>query len=256
LKRASLSPQLDLIFSDFSLPRFSVQRALALLQESNFDIPFIVVSGTIGEERAVESVKAGVTDYVLKDHLARLVPVVRRALRETQQRAERQQAEQQLRIQASALEAAPNGILITDREGTILSANRALCTMTGYSLEELLGKNPRFLKSGEHDPVFYTELWEKILAGCVWRGEIKNRRKDGTLYVEEMTITPVRAAGGEISHGWRSSEGLSPRNLQVHRAGAATGGIGCELALGSGAPHEISDCPRPDDAGERRCTFL
>ena len=101
--RASLGDRIDLIFSDFSLPQFTTNRALELLQKSNFDIPFIVVSGTIGEERAVEILKAGATDYVLKDHLARLGPVVRRALRESAERAERRKLQEQF-LQAQKME--------------------------------------------------------------------------------------------------------------------------------------------------------
>src|SRR6266404_5378608 len=86
---AGLQEPLDIIFSDFRLPRFSGQRALEILRSSALEIPFIIVSGTIGEELAVESMKAGATDYVLKEHLARLGPVVRRALREFRERRER-----------------------------------------------------------------------------------------------------------------------------------------------------------------------
>lgn len=110
------------------------------------------------------------------------------------------QAERQAHIQSSALEAAANGIILTDKAGKILFANKAFCAMTGYALEEVLGKTPDFLKSGKHDAVFYTELWETILAGRVWQSEIINRRKDGTLFHEEMTITPIREADGEINH--------------------------------------------------------
>jgi two-component system, cell cycle sensor histidine kinase and response regulator CckA len=100
---ASLSDRVDLIFSDFSLPQFSTTRALDLLQKSNFDIPFVVVSGTMGEEHAVEILKAGATDYVLKSHLARLGPVVRRALRESAERAERRKLHEQF-LQAQKME--------------------------------------------------------------------------------------------------------------------------------------------------------
>jgi PAS domain S-box-containing protein len=64
--------------------------------------------------------------------------------------------------------------------------------MSGYALAEVVGKNPRLLKSGKHSPEFYRDMWGTILSGRVWRGEIINRRKDGTLYIEELTITPVR----------------------------------------------------------------
>jgi two-component system cell cycle sensor histidine kinase/response regulator CckA len=95
--REALHESIDLIFSDFSLPQFSVARALELLRESKLDVPFIIVSGTIGEERAVESLKAGATDYVLKDRPARLGPAVERALREARETTERKRAEESLR---------------------------------------------------------------------------------------------------------------------------------------------------------------
>ena len=104
---------------------------------------------------------------------------------------ERKQSEQQRILLTTALEAAANGIIITDREGTILWANPALANMTGYARPEIIGRNPRFLQSGLQDKSFYHQLWETILSGQVWRGEITNRRKDGSLYPEEMTITPL-----------------------------------------------------------------
>jgi two-component system, cell cycle sensor histidine kinase and response regulator CckA len=101
--RAGLAERIDIIFSDFSLPQFTTFRALELLQKSNWDIPFVVVSGTIGEEHAVDILKAGATDYVLKNHLSRLGPVVRRALRESVERAERRKLHEQF-LQAQKME--------------------------------------------------------------------------------------------------------------------------------------------------------
>ena len=94
-------------------------------------------------------------------------------------------------LQAAALEAAANAIVITDSHGTIIWVNHAFTTMTGYSREEALGNNPRLLKSGEQSVSYYANLWSTISSGKVWRGEIVNQRKDGTSYTEEMTITPV-----------------------------------------------------------------
>ncbi len=109
--------------------------------------------------------------------------------------------EAQLRLRGAALEAAANAIVITDREGTIEWANSAFSALTGWSLPEVIGKNPRVLvKSGEHDAAFYRQMWDTILAGKVWRGEVVNRRKDGKLRTEEMTITPLRDEQGTISH--------------------------------------------------------
>jgi two-component system cell cycle sensor histidine kinase/response regulator CckA len=112
----------------------------------------------------------------------------------------RKQAEEQRRLQATALETTANAILITDRKGAILWVNAAFTNLTGYSGGEVLGKTPRVLKSGAHDQAFYRGLWETITAGETWRGEFTNRRKDGTIFYDEHTITPVRDAGGKITH--------------------------------------------------------
>jgi two-component system, cell cycle sensor histidine kinase and response regulator CckA len=191
----------DLIISDFALPAYSGIAALTASRGLQPETPFIFVSGTTGEEQAVESLKSGATDYVLKDQLNnRLGPVVRRALREAQERKERQLAEALAQVQSRALDAAAHSILLTDAAGKIVFANKAFCAMTGYALEEILGQTPRLLKSGKHDAEFFRELWETILASRVWQGEITNRRKDGSLYTDEMTITPIPGNDGEISH--------------------------------------------------------
>jgi diguanylate cyclase (GGDEF)-like protein/PAS domain S-box-containing protein len=111
----------------------------------------------------------------------------------------RKRSEEQLRLQSTALESAANGIVITDRVGTIIWVNDAVTTMTGYSKEELLGKNPRVLKSGNQPESYYADLWSTISSGKVWHGEVVNKRKDGTTYAEEMTITPVTQQGGDTT---------------------------------------------------------
>src|SRR3990167_6785212 len=100
----------------------------------------------------------------------------------------------------AALEAVANGVVITDTQGIILWVNPAFTRMTGYSSAEVIGQNPRLLKSGEHPKVFYNDLWSTIASGKSWTGEMTNRRKDGSVYVEEQTITPVRAAGGNPAY--------------------------------------------------------
>jgi diguanylate cyclase (GGDEF)-like protein/PAS domain S-box-containing protein len=100
-------------------------------------------------------------------------------------------AEEQLQLQSAAIEAAAIAIMITDFHGTIVWVNHAFTTMTGYSKGEVLGNNPRLLKSGGQPEAYFAKLWSTISSGKVWQGEIVNRRKDGTTYTEEMTITPV-----------------------------------------------------------------
>ena len=99
-------------------------------------------------------------------------------------------ADADLRKLSQAVEQSANAIVITDVNGNIEYANPKFVEVSGYSLPEALGQNPRILKSGEHSPEFYRNLWQTIKAGRAWRGEIYNRRKDGTLYWEDSTITP------------------------------------------------------------------
>jgi len=113
---------------------------------------------------------------------------------------QRRRSEEELLLKSSAVEAAANGILITDRAGRIIWANPAFSRLTGYEPAEAIGRNPRFLKSSQHTRRFYQELWDTILNGRIWQGEMINRRKDGTLYTEEQTITPVYGAQGQITH--------------------------------------------------------
>ena len=113
---------------------------------------------------------------------------------------ERRHADQVLRLQSAALHSAANAIVITDRNGHITFVNSAFTRITGYSPEEALGNNPKILKSGEQTSEFYQNLWETINAGNVWQGEIINKRKDGSLYPEDMTITPVQNDQKEITH--------------------------------------------------------
>ncbi|HHQ48488.1 MAG TPA: PAS domain S-box protein, partial [Acidobacteria bacterium] len=123
----------------------------------------------------------------------------------------RREAEESLRLLTRALEASANTVVITDRDGTIQWANPAFTELTGYEIEEALGQNPRILKSGRHPDSFYKEMWDTILAGRVWHSELVNRRKDGTLYTEEMTITPVTDESGEITHFIAVKQDVSER---------------------------------------------
>ena len=112
----------------------------------------------------------------------------------------RREAEQQLRLQATALEAAANSIMIALADGTIIWINPAFTKNSGYEPAEIIGRQPNILKSGKHNQEFYKHLWETVLAANVWQGEITNRKKDGSLYTEDTTITPVLDVDGQVTH--------------------------------------------------------
>ncbi len=106
-------------------------------------------------------------------------------------------ANERLNLQDYALQVSANAIVITDEEGKIFWANEALSTLTGYEVSEVLGKHTRIFKSGKQSKTFYKKLWETITHGKVWEGELTNRKKDGSLYVEEQTITPFIGSNGK-----------------------------------------------------------
>ena len=112
--------------------------------------------------------------------------------------AERQEIEHVLRTRTTAMEAAASGIVITDRQGNIQWVNPAFVQISGYEASDLIGQNMNIFKSGQHEDRYYSQLWETILAGKVWRGETTNRRQNASLYIEEQTITPVLDNHGEI----------------------------------------------------------
>jgi diguanylate cyclase (GGDEF)-like protein/PAS domain S-box-containing protein len=106
----------------------------------------------------------------------------------------------EIRLQSLALDSVRHSVVITDRDGTIEWVNPAFTTLTGFTREESTGRTLRIQDSGQHDATRWEDLWSTILSGRTWEGEMTNRRKDGSLYVEDQTITPVRDQAGEIAH--------------------------------------------------------
>ena len=149
------------------------------------------------------------------------------------------ETEDALRLRSAALEAAANAIVITDREGRIEWANSAFCSLSGWSLPEVIARNPReLIQSGEHEPEFYQKMWTTILAGEVWRGEVINRRRDGVLRTEQMTITPLRDPRGEISQFIAIKQDITDQKAleqqylhsqRMEAVGALAGGIAHDL---------------------------
>jgi two-component system cell cycle sensor histidine kinase/response regulator CckA len=338
-RRLLESRSYDVVLSDYHMPGWNGMQALELLKRSAKDIPFILVTGTIGEETLVECVKQGAADYIQKDMPARLPAAIRRALeekaareerarmgqalRESEERyrrlfhestscitvhemdpggpgrivdvndtmvsllgyprdellkmtpadlgppglpleesalqaeklqrgerivferpvlakdgtqrilefqskpfawqgslrvlseardvTERRSAEQRIRILSEAVERSPSLIILTDAQARIVYANPKFTEVTGYTLEEILGRNPRFLKGSETPPDEYRKLWQTVTRGGVWRGEFHNRKKNGELYWAECMITALRNYAGEITHYLGVQEDLTER---------------------------------------------
>ena len=312
----------DVVLSDYSLPGFDGLSALAIARQKRTDMPFILISGALGEEAAIESLKQGATDYVLKTNLVRLAPAVRATIQHLTMRKEAERklgasedkfrlimenakdlialldtegkriyssnsyrsllgdvallvgtdsfqeihpedrervrrifrdtvasgvgqraqfrfllgdgsvrhiesegsvildalgqtanvvvvsrditnsrwAEEQLRLAASALENTVESVIIVDTSRRIVSVNKAFVIVTGFTAEEVLGKTPDVLRPQNYDPDFYAEIWNTVQESGCWRGEIWNRRKNGDIYPELVSISTVRNEAGNVTH--------------------------------------------------------
>ncbi len=195
MRTALAKPDWDIVLADYKMPRFSASAALEILKESGRDLPFIIVSATIGEEKAVAMMKAGAHDYVMKHNLARLVPAVARELKEAEGRRERRRAEEAL-LQSEAalssiLRAAPIGIGLVTRR-VFGWTNDHLSRMTGYSREELQGQSARMLYESEAE---FERVGQVKYSGIKQQGtgsiETSWRRKDGKLIDVLLSSTPI-----------------------------------------------------------------
>lgn len=153
---------------------------------------------------------------------------------------DQKKAEATLRIQGAALDTAANAVMIVSSQGTITWVNRAFTELTGYEAIEAVGQNPRLLKSQRQPREFYTEMWQTVLAGHRWHGQLWNKRKDGTLYLEEMTITPVRGEGGAVTHLVGIKQDISERQQLIEQLAQAQKmeGIG---RLAGGIAHDFNN---------------
>ena len=202
----------DIVISDYSLPQFDGHTALELLKEKQQDIPFIVVSGAIGEETAVALMKAGAHDYLMKSNLARLAPAVVRELGQAEVRREQKRTENQLRQLSRAVEHSPASIVITDINGNIEYVNLKFTAVTGFTFDEVLGKIlPNTFGASEMPPEISTDHWQVVRSGKEWRGEMINHRKNGESYWEAVSISPITDTNGAITHFVAVSEDITSR---------------------------------------------
>jgi len=162
-----------------------------IARQVSFDKEYRIVRIADREERWVH----GLGHTVFDDHgkLLKMIGTI-------QDITDRKRSEEAIALHARALESAANAIIITDRNGTILSVNPAFTRYTGYSAAEVIGKKTSILNSGVQPRSFYEDFWKTITSGHVWQGELVNKRKDGTLYNEEMMVTPVLNSKGYIAY--------------------------------------------------------
>jgi hypothetical protein len=202
--KALAGEQFDLILADYRLPAFDGLSALALARHHHPDVPFIIVSGTMGEEAAIDSLKAGATDYVLKNRLSRLTPSVTRAIRECEERVKRKQAEAELRESEERYRALyednPSMFFTVNPEGKVISVNPFGASQLGYRIEELVGQSVL--------NVFHPEdraaVWEQFRVCAqnplqVYQWQFRKVRKDESIIWVEEFARAVRSPQGPLN---------------------------------------------------------
>ena len=227
--RALLEHEFAVILLDVQMPimnGFETARLIRSRPQSESTPIIFVTAFSRGETDMVEGYSIGAVDFIftpiipevlrakvsvfvdlyhkiqaIKRHEEHLeILVAQRTAALTTEIAERKQAEVAIRKLSSAMEKVADSIFITDCNGVIEYINPAFETITGYCREEALGQTPRVIKSGKHDEQFYQQIWETLLQGEVYRNVFINRRKDGQLYHEAVTITPLTDEHGKITH--------------------------------------------------------
>jgi PAS domain S-box-containing protein len=185
----------DIVLSDFKLPTFDGLSALQCLLEFNPEIPFIFVSGSIGEEVAIQALKAGAKDYVFKDKMQKLAPAVLRAINEKEEILERQHAEEELRKSElkyrTLIERMNEGIVQVDVNNKILFVNDRICNMLGYNESDLTGKTAYEVFLDLEDQKSFLDRNNEILDGNSDRYEVRLKKKDGSFIAMEVSAAPI-----------------------------------------------------------------
>lgn len=215
--RAALDSSWDVVLSDFNLPQFSAAMALDTLHASGKDLPFIILSGAVKSEDAVTLLKRGAHDFLNKDSLARLIPAIEREVREASERIQRRRAEERVRILSLAVEQSPVSVVITDQGGIIQYVNPKFQDATGYTFTEAVGRPLDFTATDDTGTETFLDMWRQAKEGAEWHGEFSNRRRDGSLFWEHVTVSPLTNPDGAITNFIAVKEDISVRRSYEER---------------------------------------
>jgi len=232
----------DIILSDYRLPGIGGLEVLRLARENCPHTPFVFVTGSLGEEAAINTIREGATDYVLKDHLNRLTAAVDRAIREARQAEKIRQTEEKIREQASLLDTAQDAILVRDLQGHILYWNKSAERMYGWAAREALGGQAEMVST--KDLPKHQEAQKRLLAEGSWIGELTRVNRSGNELRVESRWTLVRDAQGSpksilvIDTDITGRKALEAQFLRAQRLESIGG-------MASGIAHDLNNCLSP-----------
>jgi PAS domain S-box-containing protein len=259
-RRSLATGAFDIVLSDWNLPGFDALAALAIVREIDGDLPFVIVSGAVGEDAAVAAMRAGARDYVLKDRLGRLLPVVERELREAAERRARLAAERALQHSEEryrrVVETTTQGVWVIDGERKTTFVNARMAAMLRARAEDLIGVAPgSYIVDWRDTPV--AEVILRFLQGSPLHGEVLARRTDGTTFLASVEATPIVDAAGvfeggialitDISERRAAQQALEARDAEIHerlRGEALLSDVGLALTEGTSLRDTLTRCVR------------
>lgn len=194
--------EVDIIVSDQNLPGIKGLDFFKRLKTQGFLTPTMLLTGAGNELLAAESIRLGVDEYVIKDvgagYLELLSFLLVRACERKQDNLEKKLIQHKKTLNALVMETMLEGVIITNAKNEIIETNEAFTKITGYTLEDVIGKNPSILSSDKHDPLFFEYMWDDINIKGHWTGKIFNRRKNGEIYPEWLTISCIKDADESV----------------------------------------------------------
>lgn len=202
----------DIIITDIMMP---VMNGLEMAQEIrrlDRDSQIVMLTAYSDTDYLLECIRLGVNQYVQKPvDFSQLATAIETCSNYVLLKRKLQQQESRIQMLSQAVEQAPASVMITSLNGSIEYVNTMFCRLTGYQSTEVLGRNPSLLQSGQTPPELYAELWETILDGREWKGELSNKRKNGSIYWEIVKICPLLDVNNQVTGYLKVSQDISER---------------------------------------------
>lgn len=201
----------DIVLLDYNLPSMDGINILKELKghKKQYAVIFLTADETL--DTALMAMKEGALDYLTKSNYLQveLNIKIEKAFQTYQEQLKKDYYEDQLALLSMAVEQSPNHIIITNTKGEIEYVNKQFTNITGYTYEEVKGKNPRMFKTTNYEPGFFENLWKTITSGNVWQGNLINKKKNGEIFYEKATITPITNKSGDIISYLGSKENIT-----------------------------------------------
>jgi PAS domain S-box-containing protein len=216
----------EIVITDINMPVMDGIGMAAEIKALNPQTIIIAVTGHSDVHRLISAIEAGINHYLLKPiDFSKLYSVIDTSIIQINATKAIAAQNERLRKLSVAVEQSPSTVIITDVQGTIEYVNPRFTELTGFLPEEALGRNPRLVKSGATPAEVYQNLWQTVKSGKVWRGQLQNRKKNGELYWESTSISPVLDQAGTITHFVAVKEDITAWNKLTEELRLAQAGL-------------------------------